>query len=353
MTLERIGVIDADGHVFERYQELKEHLEGPYRDLKRLDTFPLFPTLDGWPRGSLAPEAEFTIDLNGWRRFLDETGLENAVVYPTAGLACGLIQSREWACAISRGYNNWLYERYIKSEPRLRGVALLPVHDPAVAASELEHAVTHQGMVAGLLPAVTVLNKGYGHPDFYPIYETAQRLDTPLVVHGAPSRGLGFDFFNTFVKVHALEHPVAIMIQLTSMVMDGIFEVFPTLRVGYLEAGCGWVPYMMDRLDYEYQATWGRSGAPLLTRRPSEYLKGGNIYVTCELEEASLAYVLERLGTDNVMYPSDFPHERAWSEFHRDIPEFLARKDVSDPAKGKVLAENAQRFYRLTGTQGS
>ena len=113
------------------------------------------------------------------------------------------------------------------------------------------------------------------------------------------------------------------------------------------------MPYMMDRLDYEYQATWGRSGAPLLTRRPSEYLKGGNIYVTCELEEASLAYVLERLGTDNVMYPSDFPHERAWSEFHRDIPEFLARKDVSDPAKGKVLAENAQRFYRLTGTQGS
>ena len=47
------------------------------------------------------------------------------------------------------------------------------------------------------------------------------------------------------------------MIQLTSMVMDGVFEVYPNLRVGYLEAGCGWMPYMMDRLDYEYEAIWG------------------------------------------------------------------------------------------------
>ncbi len=347
MSLERIGVVDADGHVFERSQELKEHLEGRFRGLRRLDTFPLFPTLDGWPRGFLAPEAEHTIDLNGWKRFLDETEIEQSVVYPTAGLASGLIQSPEWACAISRGYNNWLYERYLKSEPRLRGVALLPVQDPAAAATELEHAATHQGMVAGLLPAVTILNKGYGHQDFHPIYEVAQRLDIPLVVHGAPSRGLGFDFFDTFVKVHALEHPVAIMIQLTSMVMDGVFELFPTLRVGYLEAGCGWMPYMMDRLDYEYEAIWGRPGAPLLKRKPSEYLKGGNVYVTCELEEESLTYVLERMGADTVMYPSDFPHERAWSEFSRDVPAFLDREDVSDQDKRKVLRDNAQRFYRL------
>ena len=347
MSQERIGVVDADGHVFERYQELKEHLEGRFRGLRRLDTFPLFPTLDGWPRGLLAPDAEDAIDFDGWKRFLDDSGLEQSVLYPTAGLACGLIQSAEWACAISRGYNNWLYERYLRSEARLRGVALLPVQDPGAAASELEHAVTRQGMVAGLLPAVTALNKGYGHPDFHPIYETAQRLDVPLVVHGAPSRGLGFDFFTTFVKVHALEHPVAIMIQFTSMVMDGVFETFPTLRVGYLEAGCGWTPYMMDRLDYEYEAIWGRPGAPLLKRKPSEYIKGGNVYVTCELKEESLTYALERLGTNNVMYPSDFPHERAWSEFSRDVPAFLAREDISEQAKRNVLSNNAKRFYRL------
>ena len=74
MSSERITVVDADGHVFERYQELKEHLEGRFRGLRRLDTFPLFPTLDGWPRGLLAPDAEYTIDLNGWQRFLHRCG---------------------------------------------------------------------------------------------------------------------------------------------------------------------------------------------------------------------------------------------------------------------------------------
>jgi len=56
---------------------------------------------------------------------------------------------------------------------------------------ELRHAVKEQGMVAGLLPAVTMLNKGYGHRDFHPIYKEAQELNVPLTVHGAVSRGLG------------------------------------------------------------------------------------------------------------------------------------------------------------------
>ena len=69
MSQERIGVVDADGHVFERYQELKEHLEGRFRGLRRLDTFPLFPTLDGWPRGLLAPDAEDATDLTDGSAF--------------------------------------------------------------------------------------------------------------------------------------------------------------------------------------------------------------------------------------------------------------------------------------------
>ena len=99
-----------------------------------------------------------------------------------------------------------------------------------------------KGMVAGLMPAVTMLNKGYGHQDFHPIYEEAQRLDVPLTVHGAVSRGLGFDFLQTMSMIHTLEHPIAQMIQLTSIVLDGVFDLFPRLRIGFLEAGAGWIP---------------------------------------------------------------------------------------------------------------
>jgi len=81
------------------------------------------------------------------------------------------------------------------------------------------------------MPAVTILNKGYGHTDFDPIYEAAERLDMPLTVHGAPSRGMGFDFFNKFLHVHTLEHPFAILIQFTHMIFEGVFVRFPKLRV--------------------------------------------------------------------------------------------------------------------------
>ena len=70
-------------------------------------------------------------------------------------------------------------------------MAILPVHDVPQAVEELRHAVTEQGMVAGLLPAVNVLHKGFGHSDFHPLYEEAQNLDCPLAIHGARARDWG------------------------------------------------------------------------------------------------------------------------------------------------------------------
>ena len=142
------------------------------------------------------------------------------------------------------------------------------------------------GMPVAMLPSVTNLRKGYGHESFFPIYEEACRLDMPLAVHGAPSRGLGFDFFDTFVEVHALEHPLPLMIQLTNMVFQGVFELYPNLRVAYLEAGCGWIPFMMDRLDEDFERR-GKKWAPRLKRLPSEYIKGGSVYVSLESEGAN------------------------------------------------------------------
>ena len=92
MPRHRLPVIDADGHVYENDAELSEHFEGRYRELKRLGTFPLFPTLDGWPRGLMAPDSAAGVTARVWRAFLDEAGIELAVLYPTVGLAIGLVQ---------------------------------------------------------------------------------------------------------------------------------------------------------------------------------------------------------------------------------------------------------------------
>jgi uncharacterized protein len=343
-----LHVIDADGHVLENEKEIELYFEGDYKGVKRSGVFSIFPSLDGWPRGFVRGLDKIsTTTAETWIQFVDGSKLDAAVLYPTAGLSFGLIQDPDWACVVARAYNNWLYDRYCKVDSRLKGVAILPVHDPKEAVNELRHAVTEQKMVAGLLPAVTMLNKGYGHADFYPIYEEAQKLNVPLAVHGAVSRGLGFDFLQTMSMIHTLEHPLAQMIQLTSVVLDGVFDLFPKLRMGFLEAGAGWIPYMMDRMDEKFHIDRKRKHFPL-SKRPSEYFKSGNVYVTCETDEKILDTVVREMGEDYMMYPTDFPHEREAGVFAKDIPEFWERSDLSERVKRKVFSENAKRFYNLT-----
>ena len=95
-----------------------------------------------------------------------------------------------------------------------------------------------------LLPATggdLAVRKPLGHTDFWPIYEAAepQRAGGNP---GAPGQGLGMNFFTNFASFQSLEHPLPLMVQLTSMVFEGVFERFPRLRVAFLEAGLGWCP---------------------------------------------------------------------------------------------------------------
>jgi uncharacterized protein len=338
-------IIDADGHVLEKDYELADFLEGRYREMKRNETYGFFPSLDGWHRGFSAAGKEVDVPASRWLGFLDELGVDMSVLYPTAGLALGLIQDHNWACGVARAYNNWVAARYTRESPRLKAVALLPVQVPEEAAKELERA-KELGLVAGLLPAVTVLHKGYGHKDFDPIYRAAERRDMPLAVHGAPSRGMGFDFFNKFLHVHTLEHPFAILIQFTHMIFEGVFVRFPKLRCAFLEAGCGWLPYMMDRMDEEMEKPY-RVQAPLLKQKPSELIRNGQIWTTCEVEEKALPHVLEQFNPKCLMWPSDYPHERLPDMFSHDIPEFLGRTDINDETKKAILHDNPIDFYRL------
>ncbi|WP_437967073.1 amidohydrolase family protein [Sorangium sp. So ce260] len=340
-------VIDGDGHCVERDAELAEHAEylgKPLRGASGIGAMPLFPSLDGWFR--VASDKLSAGDAESWGRFLDKTRIEATVLHPTSGLAFGLVQDPDWSASLARAYNDWLFHRYLKVDRRFHGLALLPLHRPQLGAVELRRAVTELGMKGAVLPTSTVLNRGYGDPHFYPIYEEAQRLGCVLTLHGAPSKGMGFDFFDTFIKVHTLEHPIAMMIQFTSMMFDGVFERFPDVRFAFFEAGIGWVPYMMDRMDEEYERR-GKRWAPLLKKAPSEYVRSGNLYFSAEVEEKMLPYAASVVGEDVIMFASDFPHERDHEEFLGDIGVLVERGDVSDQLKRKVLFDNANRCYKL------
>lgn len=343
-------IIDADGHVMELDDQLQEHIGPPYKDLEWHRSYSFWPglTMDGylrslrkpggWAGGGTGPNAQ------DWLRFLDINNIELTVLYPTQGLTHAAIQDHDWAVVLARAYNDWLYHRFMKASPRLVGVALLPVQDIGEAVKELGRCVTELGMVGAVLPAVAIGGKLFSGPDFYPLWEEAERLDVPVSTHGGLSfPNLGLDFAANFTVAHTLEHPFAQMRQLVSMIFEGVFELFPRLRFGCLECGIGWVPYMMDRMDEEQE----RKGqySPRCKLKPSEYIRRGNVFFAAEVGETALPLAAQVAGSDAIIWASDYPHERDQRDFSQDIPTLIGRKDISDELKRKIFLDNPLRFY--------
>ena len=341
----RFPVVDADGHVIERNRELREFLPASFRGGEGKREYALFPW-DGWARGALSPRRREHADAKMWLRFLDACEIAMTFLYPTDGLNLGLLRDPDWAVVLARAYNDWLHEYFLRADPRLKGVALLPVQDPPEAAKELERCVRDLGMLGGTLVGVTSPMRGYGLPQFDPIYAMAERLDVPLNLHAAPAVELGLDHMPTFAAVYPLSHPFAQMQQLTSMMVHGVFERFPNLRVAFLESGCGWVPYLADRLDESWEHRIDRW--PCRTKQsPGEIMRSGNLYYACEKEERTLNAVAQLMGATQLLWASDFPHERPWDEFSDDIDTLVGREDLTENLARQILFENPCRLYKL------
>jgi uncharacterized protein len=342
------GFIDADGHVVENDRALLDFLPPPYKGREDLLSFPFFPTLDGFHRQALRVvdgKGRYVAQgsLKEWKDFLDEDEIEWSVLYPTAGLTFGLIRDKDWACAIAQGYNNYLSEVFLKQEKRLRGMALIPLQSIPEAVKELRRAVKELNMVGAILPAVG-MRQPFGDERYFPVYEAAQELDALLAVHAAPTQGIGVDAFDRLIEVRTLSHGFGQMIQMTGMIYGGIFDKFPKLKVAFAEAGCGWVPYLMERMDLEYEHR--NAQVPELKITPSEHLKSGRIFIHCELEELGIPRIVELLRDDILFCATDFPHEPR-SEFRENISKFVAREDLAMETKQKIMTQNPKRMYPL------
>ncbi len=348
-------IFDADGHVIGDEDEIMQYMEGDYAGFQRLKVFSIFPGVDGWSRGmikmSTSGKARSTnTDVEVWSDMLNEMGCEGSVLYPTAALSVGLMKDIPVAIAVTNAYNNWLEDRYTKQDDRLFGVGLMAVQNPKAAAEELRRCCTRKNFVAMMLPGgVTHPARTYGDEHFWPIYEAAQECNMALAIHGGPSGGMGFDHFNSFEKIHALSHPMGLQIHLTDIIFSGVFDAFPKLRIAFLEGGCTWVPFMMDRLDYEYDSAFGKNARTKLKRRPSEYLsQGDNFWVSPEMGEKFLRHTIDAMGGANrLLYSSDFPHEPAPDDIIGDIPNFLANPDYNEEEKRWILGGAARRFYAM------
>ncbi|MGH7798024.1 MAG: amidohydrolase family protein [Candidatus Binatia bacterium] len=327
-------IIDADGHVRDRDAEIRAFMAEPY--CKRQGTL---VARDKWDSSLYGKLGMRDTDLPQRLSDMDQEGIDISVLFPTS--AFGITQSpeKDYAAAFCRGYNDWI-AGVCRESPRLKGVGLVPFQDVPAAVAEANRAITKLGL-AGITIASFGLKDHLGMPTFWPIYEEIERLNSPLLVHNSRQGPAGEIRFDTFLLAHTVARPLETLIDCAALMYGGVAEKFPKLRVAFLECGCGWVPYWMDRMDEEWEKR--QCEAPLLKAKPSEYITHGNWFFAAEPEESTLAYVMERIGDDKLIFASDYPH---WDGmFPHVVSTIRERKDVTAASKQKFLGDNAKRLY--------
>jgi predicted TIM-barrel fold metal-dependent hydrolase len=345
-------MLDADGHVFEKREEIFEYLEPPFKGKHSLLSSAFFPALDDWNRTALAAAGNYAEGSNSsrgeegkpqqWLEMLDRLGMEATVLYPTAGMAMGAIKQVEWASALATAYNNWLHDKYLSFSPRLKGVALIPTISPAHAVKEMRRVAAElKGMVGFFISAG--VPRPLGDRFYHPIYEAAEELDMAIAVH-ASGPGHRLDMMDRAIMARCLGHPTSQLIQMTHMMFSGVFERFKRVRFSFMEAGCAWVMFSLDRMEEAYEQ-WSYE-VPELPHSPRVYLSGGQIFFHCEADEAMLPYAVEQLGAGCWLYASDYPHI-APDEVVARLRGFQSRKDLAAEAKAAILEDNTRKLYRL------
>lgn len=272
---------------------------------------------------------------------LDRGNVEAAIL--NCAYAIDSIPNPYAADAFARATNDWLIEHWLDKEPRLRASIVVPIQQPDLAAAEIDRVGGHPGFVQVYLPARA--ERPYGNRRYLPMFEAALRHDLVVGVQfggvpGVPPQGGGW-------PTHYVEEYVGMaqvfQSQLMNIVVEGVFDRFPDLRMTFVEAGWTWLPAFLWRFDKEWKAL--RREVPWVKRSPTEYIHEHLRFtlqpIDAPPDRRELIETLEQIGSDDMLlYSSDYPHwhDGAPAGFPEDLPAALARK---------ILSENARAWYRL------
>ena len=373
-------VVDADRHIMEPDEIWERYLEPPFRgrvqilgpgqgrrlvdgqpvsdslrepgeaEVRRFREYGKMFSGDPQYRAVFRDALDAGFDAASNLRDMDREGVDVGVLFPTIGLY--IIWKSDLdpqlSAAICRAYNNWLADYCSAAPSRLKGVALIPLQDTALAVAELRRAKTELGLVGLFWRPNPVRGRKLDHPDYLPIYETAAELGVAICVHEGARTILpqaGNDRYSEFGR-HVACHPLEQMLASLTFCADGLLARLPELKVGFLESGCGWLPYWLERMD-EHWAHYSLGRARVTPEPPSYYFKR-QCFISCEAGEELVGTVAEHVGDDYLLLATDYPHPDAVEKFpERTIGDLTQNAALSEATKRKILWDNPARFYNL------
>ncbi len=274
----------------------------------------------------------------------DLDGVQAEVLYGVLG-SSGRLNDPPAAVEMLRIYNDWLHDFCRASPDRLIGLANIPSHDMEAAVAEVKRAAARgvRGIDVANRPDMIPL-----YDEFYePLWRIAEETGLPVHFHTIGGRSPDFTKMNAKVARRAFAtHITGFQMHMSYMLMQlmysGALERYPNLKVVIGEAGLGWIPYVLQHMDMEWEDQFKDLE---LTMKPSEYWRR-QCYATYQSDPIGIK-LLDELGADNVMWGSDFPHpDGIWP----DSREFVARElgHLPPATRRKLICDNAAKLYRLS-----
>jgi len=296
-------------------------------------------------------------DADARLKYMDEMGIWAMVLYPNVGgfgaqefLRLG---DPELMLACVRAYNDWQTEWASADARRLLPITSTPFWDIDAAVTEVQRCATmgHRGILFTGDP------QSFGQPvlgdaHWDPLWSVAVECDLPVSFHigsGNMEGGLSREKMKTYGRMATFAELSVNMFmnngsQLCDLLMSGVLARFPEIKFVSVESGIGWVPFVLEAMDYQFKGNRVREERPDLELLPSEYF-ARNVYACYWFEQTAPRHLIEAVGVDNILFETDFPHPTSLygDDVHNCIRTGL--ESCSDEIRKKILWDNAKKLY--------
>jgi predicted TIM-barrel fold metal-dependent hydrolase len=275
---------------------------------------------------------------------LDKDGVDAEVIYGVLAAAAKL-EDHEASVTMLQIYNTWMAD-FLKAYPeRQIGLACLPFGDIPAAIEEV-HRVAKLGF-RGIELSCSWNMEPMWHPQWEPLWQAIDEVNLPLHFHTFPSVSPKLREQYTGLTQRALMYSGLCLFQLalanilTALMGRAVFERYPRLRVVFGESGIGWIPYVLDRMDFEYEDQYKDLPLKML---PSQYWRR-QCKATFQYDRIGTK-LIDEMGAETLMWGSDYPHpDGIWPESEKYISEQF--KELSPEVTRMITCDNAGRFYGL------
>lgn len=267
-------------------------------------------------------------------------GVDGEVLHTTLGFRLFWLEDPDLQRACFQVYNDWLAEYCRHSPAHLVGLALISLADVDRAVQELERCA-ELGLKGAMIWNSPPDERPYSSAEYDPLWQAAEELQMPLSLHALTGYNESRIALSSVFFITSTYHEVER--SLTTIILSGVLERFPALKLVSVESQAGWVPYFLQRIDRAGQ-TRKDNYPTVLTLKPSEYFHR-QVFVTY-IDDPVAIRTLDLIGEDNLMWSSDYPHNASTWPHSRDVVERDFGHLAAD-VRRKVVRDNVMRLYQL------